>query len=286
MIPVKQIDPEDLPLYAMHLLPPQEMSDMSENLRHSAEARQVLADVYSDLALLAHSTEMEAPPALARQRLMKHVAREKKIVPIDSSAQSTLTPRSNVLAIDEPRARRGVAGRVLPWIGWALAAGLLLPVASLYRQREERQGQLDQYRSALSASQSQLQQTQDSAQLATTLMETVKDPTAVHVLLTGSEVKPPPTGRASYVASKGSLVFVASNLNPIESGKTYELWLIPIKGKAIPAGTFRPDAQGNASVILPQLPKGVSALAFGVTLEDAEGSATPTAPILLKGAAS
>ena len=284
MIPIKHIDPEDLALYAMHLLPPQEMSEMSENLQGSAEARRVLSEVYGELALFAHATEMHVPPALARQRLMKHVAREKKIIPIDSHAYA---PSSGSAILDEAPPRKSFAAKVLPWAGWALAAGMILPVVNLYRQRENRQMQLDHFRTAFTANQSQLQQTQDSAQLANTLMETVKDPTAVHVTLTGSELKPPPQGRASYVAARGSLVFLASNLNPIEAYKTYELWLIPANGGSpIPAGTFRPDAQGNASVILPQLPKGVTAKAFGVTVENAEGATTPTAPILLKGAAS
>jgi len=52
----------------------------------------------------------------------------------------------------------------------------------------------------------------------------------------------------------------------------------------IPAGLFRPDAAGNGSVVLPEIPQGVKAKAFGVTMEDAAGSKTPTAPILLAGA--
>ena len=282
MIPVKHIDPEDLPLYAMHLLAPEDMSEMQEQLQHSLEGRRILSETYSDLAVLAHSTEMHPPSALARQRLMKHVAREKKIIPIDTA--STYLPQAASTPLQERSAHKSVATRVLPWVGWALAAGMLLPLVNFYRQREERQGQLEQLRTALAANQSQIQQTQASAELANTLMNTVKDPNAVHVTLTGSEIKPPPEGRASYVAAKGSLVFIASNLNPIEGGKTYELWLIPTEGSAIPAGTFRPDARGNASVILPELPRGVAAKAFGVTLENAEGSTTPTAPILLKGA--
>jgi anti-sigma-K factor RskA len=48
---------------------------------------------------------------------------------------------------------------------------------------------------------------------------------------------------------------------------------------------FRPDSTGSASLILPPLPAGVPAKAFGVTVERAEGSDTPTTPILLVGAA-
>jgi anti-sigma-K factor RskA len=88
----------------------------------------------------------------------------------------------------------------------------------------------------------------------------------------------------TYLPSKGALIFVVSNLRAVKPNKTYELWLIPANGKApIPAGLFRPDATGSASVVLPQLPVGVEAKAFGVTIEDAQGSSTPTLPIVLSG---
>ena len=54
MIPVKHIDPEDLPLYAMQLLPAEENEELSLHLQHSPEARRVLAEIYGDLAVLAH----------------------------------------------------------------------------------------------------------------------------------------------------------------------------------------------------------------------------------------
>jgi anti-sigma-K factor RskA len=77
---------------------------------------------------------------------------------------------------------------------------------------------------------------------------------------------------------------VADNLEPLQPAKVYELWLIPANGQdPIPAGTFHPDQRGSASVILPPLPKGVEAQAFGVTVEDEGGSLKPTLPIILAG---
>lgn len=116
-------------------------------------------------------------------------------------------------------------------------------------------------------------------------MATLTDPAAKRVILnTTPPPTPQPQGRATYVASKGALVFVANNLQPLAPAKTYELWLIPASGQApIPAGTFQPDAAGNASLILPPLPKGVDAKAFGVTIEAAGGATKPTLPIILVG---
>ena len=117
------------------------------------------------------------------------------------------------------------------------------------------------------------------------VLEVLTAPSAQRVLLTASKAKPEPTGRAIYLAESGALIFQANDLERIAENKTYELWVIPANGQApIPAGLFRPDAAGSASVVLPPLPKGVAAKAFGVTIEKAEGSATPTAPIVLAGA--
>ena len=74
-------------------------------------------------------------------------------------------------------------------------------------------------------------------------------------------------------------------MQPLPEDKTYELWVIPSSGAPIPAGLFRPDTAGSASVVLPTIPHGVQAKAFGVTIENAGGSATPTVPIVLSGAA-
>ena len=281
MIPVKHIDPDDLPLYAMHLLPPDEMEEMSLHLQHSVEARRVLSEILGDLSLLAHTAEMHSPPALTRQRLMKHVAREKKAIPIDIHREpvAEYAPRAASLLDEEP-VRKSTTGRVLPWVGWAMAAGLAVASAGLYTQREHLKQEFADERAQVVATQASL----DNANL---MMDTLKDPTAVRVSLTPTGVAPPPEGRAIHVAGKGSLVFIATNLEPLQTYKTYELWLIPADGRdAIAAGTFRPDARGNAQILLPQLPKGVQAKAFGVTIEDGDGATSPTMPIILKGAVS
>jgi anti-sigma-K factor RskA len=66
--------------------------------------------------------------------------------------------------------------------------------------------------------------------------------------------------------------------------KAYELWLIPTSGNPIPAGVFKPDARGNASVVNPPLAAGTEAKAFAITVEDEAGSAAPTTPAVMVGA--
>lgn len=116
------------------------------------------------------------------------------------------------------------------------------------------------------------------------MLDVLTSLTAQRVLLTAARTPVEPTGRVVYLADSGSLVFQANDLKPLALDKTYELWLIPVSGKPIPAGLFRPDVARSASIVMPPLPKGVQAKAFGVTVEKAEGSDTPTAPITISGA--
>jgi hypothetical protein len=143
----------------------------------------------------------------------------------------------------------------------------------------------EQMRSTMLADKIQIDALSAQAARGQELVDTLTDKNAMRVTLTQSTERPRPLGRATYLADKGSLVFLASNLEPLAPYKTYELWLIPADGRdPIPAGTFHPDTQGNASVLMPNLPKGIAAKAFGVTIEDEGGSQQPTMPIILAGA--
>jgi anti-sigma-K factor RskA len=163
-----------------------------------------------------------------------------------------------------------------------LAAGLAVTTGMLYREREAIR---EAMRGAMAAQAITVDRMKAEVAAARQVTDTMTDNTAMRVTLTKGKTAPVPQGKATYVASKGTLIFLASNLEQLQPGKTYELWLIPAAagGTPIPAGTFRPDEHGNASVIMPPLPKGVEAKAFGVTVEDEGGSPTPTQPIILAG---
>jgi hypothetical protein len=294
----RRITSEDLALFAMQLLSKEETAEVAAYLAQSSDARKELAEIQGDLAIYAHTVDLHSPPAQVRERLMKQVAREKKTVPIDRpAAAETRAPEAAVppgtiftesgaivpsYVTEEIAPKRGIAGRVLPWVGWALAAGLALTTGKLYYEREAMR---EAMRGAITAQASRLDQLTADAAAARQVMDTMTDSSAMRVTLTKGKTAPVPQGRATYVAGKGTLIFLASNLEPLQPGKTYELWLIPAAagGSPIPAGTFRPDERGNASVILPALPKGVEAKAFGVTVEDEGGATAPTPPIILAG---
>lgn len=280
----RHLEQEDLALFAMQLLAPQESAAIALHVDHCTDCRNELAGIQGDLAVYAHTVELQSPPALARERLLKQVAREKKFVPIDRPATTDYTAspepvfRSSIYQEDDEQPRKNMGVRILPWVGWAIAAGLAVTAGDLYNERNS-------LRSTVANEAGQMAQLTAYAAAARQLMDTMTDATAMRVTLKDPKSAPAPQGRATYVADKGALVFLASNMEPLQMYKVYELWLIPADGRdPIPAGTFHPDSHGNASVIMPSLPKGVEAKAFGVTVEDEGGSTTPTLPIIMVGA--
>ena len=289
MTPTQHIHPDDLSLHAMRLLPANEAAAIQAHIQQCAECARAFQDAQRDLAIVALTVPLEAPRPQARQRFMKQVAQERRSSTVDERASEPAPLGAEapaVVPIDAPR-RRSVGGSVLPWLGWAVAAGASFFAVSEYHQRTQLQSTVAEQATQLRDETTKMAGLSAEAVKARALMDNLTGSDALRVTLnTTPAAKAVPQGRASYIASKGSLVFIASNLQPLPIDKVYELWIIPADGSApVPVGTFAPDARGNASVVMPEIPKGVDAKAFGVTLEAEGGSAKPTLPILLVGAA-
>jgi hypothetical protein len=284
--------PEDLTLFAMDLFSPEEAAPLARHLQSCAECRAELGRIYGDLALTAVTVDLEAPSAEARQRLIEQVAREKKIIgqptqqraetqaqsPVETNPPIAAFGRSGSLFAVEDRPQKQTGRAILAVAGWAVAAGLAFTLTVRHKDRAA-------INNTLATQAAQLQRLNADAASAHKLIEAITDPQAVRVTLSANPLpKAQPIGGVTYNPAKGSLIFLASNLDPLEAYKTYELWVIPADGTApIPAGTFHPDDQGNASVIMPNLPKGVAAKGFGITIEADGGAQTPTLPIIMSG---
>jgi anti-sigma-K factor RskA len=259
------IPQEDLALYAMQALSSEESAAVRLHLAECAVCRAELAELSGDLALVALSVEQHPVPEGARQRFLDRIA---------PTATRPAPQPVAVISAEQP------ARRSSTWFAWGAVAALVLVVISLAIR-------INSLNERLRDESSLVAKLVVSAAHAQEVLDVLTAPSAQRVVLTPAKTAAVPTGRAVYLPDRGSLIFQASNLEPLPENKTYELWVIPANGKApIPAGLFRPDATGSASLVLPPLPKGVPAKAFGVTVEKAEGSDTPTAPIILSGAAS
>jgi len=243
---------DDLALLALGALQGDERVALEKHLEGCAACRRELAQLHGDMALLALSTAGPTPPRRARERLLKAVAQEPRI---------------------------GTAARRSWWalVPWFAAAAFVFLAAFFWRQSER----LAQRVAAL-----QTESLEQRAQLerAREVVLTLTSTDALRVTLVAAQTPPQPQGKVIYVRDRSSLIFLASNMPALPAQKAYELWLIPTTGAPIPAGVFRPDAHGSATVIEPRLPPRVEAKTFAITVEPEQGSSAPTTPIVMMGA--
>jgi anti-sigma-K factor RskA len=269
------ISPEEFALYAMQALSAEEMAAVAAALRDNTQAQQELARIQGDLALLALSADQHSAPNGSFDRLRARM-REGDQTTAATPAGRTPFPMTDTAYEIAPAssARRSKWAVFTPW---AIAAALAIACSILGYRVSSLNDALDgesRLVSNLAAKASHAQQ----------VLEVLNAPDAQRVTLTATKTPPTPTAHTVYLAERGALVMEASHLKPVAADKAYELWVIPASGGApLPAGTFRPNSEGYASLVLPRLPSGVPAKAFGITIENVAGATTPTLPIILSG---
>lgn len=248
---------EDLALHSLGSLEGEERARLEAHLSGCAACRLELEQLRGDGALLALSATGPRPPQHARQRLLDAVAKE---------------PRAQA-RVGDTAPRRSWWGA----LGWAAAAAVIIFAASLWKENAALRQTVASVRDQSAQSARELE---DLRQIAAPIIA----PEAQVVTVAALKEKPQPGGKAFYLRKRASLVFLATNMPVLPEKKSYELWLIPTQGAPIPAGVFKPDAQGRASVINPPLPANTEAKAFAITIENEAGSPVPTSPIVMMGA--
>lgn len=244
---------EDLALYSLGTLPSEERAALEKHLEECRDCRNELQQLQGDMALLALSAGGPKPPQRARQRLMSAVARE---------------PRRQAVQ------QRSWWAAVVPY---SIAVVMVLVAVFFWHENEALRREIADRGARSNQQQAQLQQARE-------ILSTLVAPDSMRVTLVAATAKPQPQGKAIYVRNRGSLIFLASNLAPLPPLRAYELWLIPTSGAPIPAGVFKPDAHGSATLVNPPLPSGTEAKAFAITVEPESGSSAPTMPIVMMGA--
>jgi anti-sigma-K factor RskA len=239
---------DDLLLYALRELTASERTRVEAHLASCSQCRRETEAMQGTLGT-ALMTVAQPPPAPAvRERLLRQIHTE----------APTVTGRTR-------------------WFWVPAFATVVLAALSvwLWRENAALRGQLEKTAKTTPS---------DPAQQ---IRELLAAPDTEQFTLTPVKSAPVPQGKTVYRASTGTLVFIGSHLPQVASGKAYELWLLPASGAApIPAGVFKPDASGNATVVLSKLAAGVSANGFAITVEPESGSATPTLPIVMAGVRS
>jgi anti-sigma-K factor RskA len=270
---------DDLPLYAVGALTKDESKQLERHLAECAECREELETFREAASQIAMAVQPEALPARLKGQLLARLEGERSEAPLTkpTTAPAPLTPDRKT---DRTEGRKRGGWDAWFWVpAFATACraifsfGLWREDRSLFRELRE-QGHLT----------ADLEANAQVLERARALIDTLTDANAQHVTLAAAGAKPQPGAKAVYSSQQHSLVLLASNLNPLPANKTYELWLLPASGaQPIPAGTFEPDANGSATLVLSQFADGATAKGFAVTIENEPGATTPTMPIILSG---
>lgn len=239
---------------ALRELSPEREQELQQHLQDCPECRQTLRDVRSSLALVALSASGPRPPQRSRERLIKALSLE-------------------------PRGLRAYPARPRWWALAPVFAAAVLAVFSLLLLVQL----FEQYRVTQALRQESSEKSRSLAGAQDMLMA-LTSPNTQRVTLVAANARPQPQGRVFYHRSSGRLLFFASRFDPLQKGKVYQLWLIPMNDHApMPAGTFRPDENGSGSIMMPPMPRDIEAKAFAITIEPEGGSQTPTMPIQMLG---
>jgi anti-sigma-K factor RskA len=258
---------EDVELLALGLLGDEDCAPLRTHLETCADCRTRFDEAGSLGALLALSVPPAEPAAHVRQRLLERLRAA-------GQPESPALPSARPV----PEARAVSRGNFWKWasLGWACVAAALLAVAILTGIENRR---VDHELTSL-----QMLVGEREQELARTrgVLDLLRSVGTVRVRLMSGAMKPLQEGRVFYHPKKG-LLFFASNLPPLDEGKSYQLWYVPTEGAPSSAGVFAPDARGNATMMMASAAMSGNPKAFAVTIEPEGGVAAPSGPEVLAG---
>jgi len=252
------------------------LADRVEFERHLQSCEDCTAEVHSlagVTSVLPHAVPLVDPPSSLRSRVMAITGR------------STAAP-AHVVSLPA----RPVRSR--PWVssaGWLSAAALLLVSVGLGVYSTSLQREITNLRTEVSDLNARLNQSDQRVAAATRLvaladarMAVLTAPDLTQVDLQGQQpVAPQASGRAFYSRTRG-LVFTASDLPPLRTGRTYQLWLVTAQAP-VSAGLFDIDNAGRVTQTFTTAPDVARPVAIAVTEEPAGGVPAPTGDKYLVG---
>jgi anti-sigma-K factor RskA len=253
--------PQDLAAaYALGALPADEAQRFEAFLATSPEAQREVAEYREVAALLALAGPETEPAGALRDRVLARIGERR----------SETGPSTRTTTVS--RSRRG------PWL--ALAASVLLAVglgAALLSAR----GRLAAVETELASREQSLDETQRRLTEREATLNSILGPGVQLVQLTASG-DPDPGIQLFWNGQQHRAIVHGYRLKNLPSGRAYQLWFIK-DGKPVPSVTFKPGADGTATLQPVPVPADGTVSAAAVTIEPEGGSAQPTSPIVLVG---
>lgn len=254
----------ELGAFALDALTPDERAAIEAHLKTCESCRTELAAMRDTAAALGTSVPSQPMDrirsASMKQRLLERAKAERSgVTPIRSAA---------IPARPSP----------LPW--WLAAAASIAFMVAVYQGMNTGR-ERNILRVALLAESLQVAGLRDSLAIRErTLMAMAGADVRVVELVANNRR---PNARMFWAQSTNTWTMFAHNLPAPASGRTYQLWLITRDNQRISAGTFAPNASGDA-VVSAQYPLAADALQMiAVTEEPAGGVPQPTGEVVIAG---
>jgi len=254
---------DDVELLALGVLGDEECAPLRAHMECCADCRSRFDEARSLAALLALSAPAAEPSPRVREELLEQLRAERQpAARLVAHAPVVMRPRRNFWK----------------WanVGWAVVtAGLVAVLALTGIENARITRELTSLQMLVGEREQELSRTRS-------VLDLLHSNGTVRVRLMSGAMQPLPEGRVFFHPKKG-LLFFASNLPPLDEGKSYQLWYVPSTGAPASAGVFAPDARGNATMIMASAAMPGSPKAFAVTIEPEGGVTAPTGPEVLAG---
>jgi anti-sigma-K factor RskA len=254
----KQIE-ELLPFYTLETLTDEERELVDSYAEAHPDVREQIKELRSASEAVPYSVAMVEPSLRLKNALMTRVEVDKRF------------RNSGTNQLPRPDKRRLI--NLFPALSFAIAAVAVIWVVILNFQLAQLRNEISVVGEALIAQSNTIEQI--NAKLPQTPVSGVTT-----ISLKGTEFQPRAQGELIANLDNQTAILVITGLSQLESGKTYQVWLIDAGGPKS-AGLLSVDVNGQGIlVVTSEVPIGAFD-ALGISIEPDGGSSQPTGDIVL-----
>jgi anti-sigma-K factor RskA len=250
--------------YVLGSLDPDERVAFETHLAACAECLEEVRAFQEVADALAQSVPLRTPRSELRQRVLDSYGR--------GPSQTSMSSRQG-------------AGHVIRWLPLAatlvMAVGLGAYAVNLQARVADLEARLEQAVLQAAAAERVVADARRVSGELQSAMGVLAAPDLVRIDLMGQAAAPDASARALWSRARG-MVFTASNLPALPSGRVYQVWVVTAQAP-ISAGLLTPDPGGAGLTFFNTPPDIPPPAAVAVTIEPAGGVPAPTGAMYLVG---